>query len=103
MRDKQLGLKIDVGLISLKNNGLHKKANAIYDIWVVCRGKSVVALSLRNWTRYLTLFLFHLSETKTWRRRFLGGNNFYDGFIVKAVLPRPLRFEYLSKLSEASR
>jgi hypothetical protein len=46
--DKQLGLKINVELISLKNNGLHKKANAIYDIWVVCRERGVVVLSLRD-------------------------------------------------------
>ncbi|MDP1637949.1 MAG: hypothetical protein Q8K74_13055 [Candidatus Nitrotoga sp.] len=55
-------MKMDAGLISLKNNGLHKKANAIYDIWVACRGRSVVVLSLRDWTRSLRLFLFYLSE-----------------------------------------
>jgi hypothetical protein len=83
LRDKQLGLKIDVGLISLKNNGLHKKANAIYDIWVACRGRSVVVLSLRDWTRYLRLFLFHLSEKqKPGGDVFLGGDNFYDGFAL---------------------
>ncbi len=36
LRDKQLELKVDVAVISLKKNGLHKKAKAVYDIFVVC-------------------------------------------------------------------
>ncbi|MCE9550444.1 MAG: hypothetical protein K8R50_05485 [Betaproteobacteria bacterium] len=35
--DKQLELKAGVALISLKKNGLHKKAKAIYDIFAGCR------------------------------------------------------------------
>jgi len=34
--DKQLELKVSVGLISLKKNGLHKKAKAVYDICAGC-------------------------------------------------------------------
>jgi len=36
LRDKQLELKVSVGLISLKKNGLHKKAKAVYDICAGC-------------------------------------------------------------------
>jgi hypothetical protein len=37
LRDKQLEPKVDVAVISLKKNGLHKKAKAVYDIFAVCR------------------------------------------------------------------
>ena len=33
LRDKQLELKVDVVLISLIKNGLHKKAKAVYDVF----------------------------------------------------------------------
>jgi len=36
LRDKQLELKVDVAVISLKKNGLHKNAKAVYDIFAVC-------------------------------------------------------------------
>jgi hypothetical protein len=37
LRDKQLALKVDVAVISLKKNGLHKNAKVVYDIFTVCR------------------------------------------------------------------
>ncbi|CAG9934301.1 hypothetical protein [Candidatus Nitrotoga arctica] len=48
LRDKQLELKVDVVLISLINNGLHKNAKAIYDVCWVCEEQSVMVLGLRN-------------------------------------------------------
>ena len=36
LRDKQLEPKAGVALISLKKNGLHKNAKAVYDIFAVC-------------------------------------------------------------------
>ncbi|MDQ3268272.1 MAG: hypothetical protein M3P47_06070 [Pseudomonadota bacterium] len=48
LRDKQLELKVDVVLISLINNGLHKKAKAIYDVSWACEEQSVMLSGLRN-------------------------------------------------------
>ncbi len=46
LRDKQLELKVDVTLISLKKNGLHKKAKAIYDNFANCGAVSFAELDM---------------------------------------------------------